>query len=122
MKQDSSTRRGFLRTMAAGITGARQITAARDSPAGIIRVRGWKATFEVEYGRLMESVAYTFIQEYGWRITFEEAPLLYEGDIVDVTRDFSRGIRAYIPRGGRLEFTYELGPGGRPPDDPAKVL
>jgi hypothetical protein len=68
----------------------------------------------------MESVAYTFIHQYGWRITFEEAPLRYSGDVVDVTRDFSLGTRAYNPRGGRLEFSYDLGTNAKP--DPEQVL
>jgi hypothetical protein len=68
----------------------------------------------------MESVAYTFIQKYGWRITFEEAPQRYAGDFVDVTRDFSLGTRSYKARGGRLEFSYDLGPDAKP--DPEQVL
>lgn len=107
-----ATRRGFFRAVAAGIAETGWATAERDSPAGTIRVQGWKATFEVEYGRLMESVAYTFIHEYGWRITFEEAPLFYGGDIVDVTRDFSRGIRAYNPPGRAAGVHLRVGARG----------
>jgi hypothetical protein len=70
----------------------------------------------------LQSVAYTFDQQYGWRITFEEAPLVWSGDMIDVTRNFGAGIRAYDPRGGRLEFSYALGPSGSPPSDPTPVL
>lgn len=94
----------------------------RSSPAGEIQVEGTRATFIVDYGRPMESVAYTLIQEYRWRITFEEAPLEYSGDVVDVTKDLSRGSRVFNPRGGHLEFSYELAPGGAPPPDPRPVL
>jgi len=117
-----STRRRFFRTMVSGVAGARSAAAQPTSPAGTIRVQGWKATFEVDYGRLLESVAYTFIQTYGWRITFEEAPLVYAGDMVDMTKNFSSKRRSYDPRGGHLEFSYELGPGGRAPAEPAAVL
>jgi len=76
----------------------------------------------VDYGRPLESVVYTFVQEYGWPVTFEEAPIVYAGDMVDVTANFSVGIRAYNPRGGRLEFTYGLANDGAPPTDPLPVL
>jgi hypothetical protein len=55
-------------------------------------------------------------------ITFEEAPLAYTGDMVDVTRNFSAGFRAIRPRGGRLEFSYELEADGGPPKDPRSAL
>lgn len=99
-----------------------QVCAQQDSPAGTIDVSGRDATFTVNSARPMQSVAYTFIQAYGWPVTFEEAPIAYAGDMVDVTLNFSVGIRAYDPRGGRLEFSYRIGENGKPPSDPLKVL
>lgn len=116
------TRRGLCRLLPVAAASARFAPGQMTSPAGAISIHGVAATFSVDYPRPMESVAYTFIQEYGWRITFEEAPLVYPGDIVDVTRDYSHGIRAFDPRGGRLEFSYDLGPDGTPPKDPERVL
>lgn len=116
------TRRAILGGIAAATAGASTSPAQSNSPAGEIIVQGTKAKFTVDYVRPMESVAYTLIQKYGWKITFEEAPLEYAGDIVDVTRDLSRGIRVFNPRGGLLEFSYELGPDGDPPADPRLVL
>lgn len=116
------TRRAIIGAIAGATAGASTLLAQRSSPAGEITVQGARATFTVDYVRPMESVAYTLIQEYGWRITFEEAPLEYSGDVVDVTKDLSRGSRVFNPRGGRLEFSYELAPGGAPPPDPQPVL
>ena len=123
----SWTRRGFLRSVAGGAAGAGAALAQRDSPAGDISVQGRRATFSVDYGRLLESVAYTFIYRYGWRVTFEEALNVYSGDFVDVTltrpkQPITDSRRLYSPLGGYLEFSYDLGPDGRPPEDPAAVL
>ncbi len=117
-----TTRRRFCRYVAGTVAIACKAPAQQTSPAGVITVADNKATFAVDYCRPMESVAYTFIQEYGWRITFEEAPLVWPGDFVDVTRNLSAGIHAYDPRGGRLEFSYDLGPNGTAPEDPGSVL
>lgn len=99
-----------------------RVCAQPDSPAGSIRVNGLIATFSVDFPRPLQSVAYTFIQEYGWPVTFEEAPIVFAGDMVDVTVNFNVGIRAYDPRGGRLEFSYRIGEDGKPPSDPLPVL
>lgn len=125
MTRDRSwTRRCFLRSVAGGMAGARLALA---QVRGDIHIQGQRATFSVESGRLLESVAYTFARQYGWPITFEEALTVYEGDLVDVTltrpkRPITDGRRLYSLRGGRLEFSYDLGPDGRPPEDPAAVL
>lgn len=112
----------MIGAMAAATSATASAFMQSTSPAGEIQVEGTRATFIVDYTRPMESVAYTLIQKYRWRITFEEAPLEYAGDIVDVTKDLSRGIRVFNPRGGHLEFSYELGPDGVPPADPRPVL
>ena len=131
MPMDSSwTRRWFLRSVAGGMASAGVASAQRDSPAGDIRVQGQRATFAVEYPRLLESVVYTFIHRYGWRVTFEEAPNVYPGDWVDTPLTLTRfpsglptdGRRFYDPGGGFLEFSYDLGPYGQAPEDPAEVL
>jgi hypothetical protein len=116
------TRRRFCYTLAANVVGAPLVLSQTTSPAGSIRAVGGTAIFTVDYVRPLESVVYTFVQEYGWPITFEEAPLLYSGDIVDVTRNFTLGRRALDPRGGRLEFSYQIGVDDAPPNDPAPVL
>lgn len=98
------------------------VCAQQDSPAGTIEVSGRYATFTVNSARPLQSVVYTFFRAYGWPVTFEEAPISYPGDMVDVTVNFSVGIRAYDPRGGRLQFSYRIGEDGKPPSDPLTVL
>ena len=125
MTMDSSwTRRWFLCSVAGGMAGGRLASA---QVRGNIRVQGQRATFCVDRGRLLDSVTYTLAQQYGWPITFEEALNVYPGDFVDVTftrpkRPPKDGRRLYSLRGGRLEFSYDLGPDGWPPEDPAAVL
>ena len=116
------SRRAWWRSVTGCIAGSRLALGQRRSPAGAISVSGSAAIFSVEYGRPMESVAYTFIQAYGWRITFDEAPIVHAEDMVEVTRDLRAGIRVFDPRGGHLEFTYELQPGTEAPGDPERVL
>ena len=124
MPMDSSwTRRWFLRSVAGGMASAGVASAQR----GDIRVQGQRATFSFDGGRSLESVAYTFIHRYSWRVTFEEAPNVYPGDWLDVTftrnkRPPTDGRRLYNPSGGFLEFSYDLGPYGQAPEDPAEVL
>ena len=118
------TRRWFLRSAAGGMACGR-LTSAQ--VRGDIHIQSQRATFSVARGRLLDSVAYTFAQQYGWPITFEEALTVYEGDLVDVTltrpkRPITDGRRLYSLRGGRLEFSYDLGPDGQTPEDPAAVL
>lgn len=116
------TRRTLCSTlvMAAGRTwlGAAQ----RTSPEGIISNDGLTATFSVTYARPLESVVYTFSKVYGWRITIEEAPLLYQDDIINVTRDPTVGIRALRPKEQSLSFSYTLSQDGGPPKNPEHAL
>ncbi len=113
------------RAMTSAILGALagpQVASAQGSPEGTITVEDETATFSVDYPRPLESVVFTLNRRYGWLITYEEAPLVYSTDIVDVTKNEAAGIRALIPRGGRLQFRYELGSGGAPPQDPVPVV
>ena len=125
MTMDRSwTRRWFLRFVVGGMAG---VPLASAQVRGDIRVQGQRATFSVDRGRRLHSVAFTLTQQYGWPITFEEALTVYEGDLVDVTlavakRPPTDGRRIYGLRGGRLEFSYDLGPDGQTPEDPAAVL
>ena len=115
------TRRWLLRSLTGGVAGIRFASAQRHPLEGDICVQGRRATLSVHRGRLLQALARTFINQYGWRVTFEEAPNVYLGDYIDATRDFSYGYRVFHLRGGRLEFSYDLGSDGRP-EDPAGVL
>ena len=115
----SSTRRLFTGSVAV-VLAAAEIAPAQIG--GDIRVQGTRATLTVVAGRPLNEVTHTLIQEYNWPVTFEESGTVYPGDWVDVTRNFSFGGRSYLPRGGRLEFSYDLGPEGAAPEDPATML
>lgn len=119
---NSITRKHFLGLVSATISGSLSLATQRTSPLGSISHAGSTATFAMQYARPLESVAYSFRAKYGWRITLEEAPLLYAGDIVDLTRDPSVGIRALRPKEHYLEFSYPLGPGGSAPENPESVI
>ena len=110
---------GKRQSAAAGVATA---DLAPGQLAGDIRVQGSRATFSDETVRPLESVVSTFVRDYNWPITFEESMTLHPGDWVDATRNFSLGIRVYLLRGGRLEFSYDLGPDGTAPEDPAAAL
>jgi hypothetical protein len=48
---------------------------------------------------------------YGWPITYEDPPYAHPSDLVDVTasvRHDTQDNKTFIPRGGRLAFTYDL--------------
>lgn len=116
------TRRQVCATLIWAATTSPLASAQKTSPGGAITARGRRATFSVDDPRPLESVTFTFSQEYGWPVTFEEAPLVHSRDIVDVTRNFSLGIRVFDPRGGKLEFSYDLNSDGGPPTNPEPAL
>jgi hypothetical protein len=64
-----ATRRDFCESLLAVTFGVGLEAAQMTSPAGTISVLGQRATFMVDFPRPLESVVYSFIQEYGWRIT-----------------------------------------------------
>ncbi|HXG32977.1 MAG TPA: hypothetical protein VNJ11_06410, partial [Bryobacteraceae bacterium] len=115
------TRRGFCRIMPALAAGSPLARSQVTSPAGNISVAGSVATFWADYVRPLQSVAHTFVERYRWLVTFEEAPLIYPGDYVDVTLNPAAGGRALAPRGGYLQFSFDVGPEGEPAD-PGLVL
>ena len=101
------------------------LAAAEIAPAqtGVdIRVQGTRATVTVEAARPLHAVALTLTREYDWPVTFEESVTLYPADGVDSTRSSSIGGPPYPHLGRRLEFSYDLAPGGAAPEDPAAVL
>ena len=115
----SSTRRRFMGGVVAVLAGTE---LASGQVGGDIRTRRSRASFSVEGGHLLESVAHTLIREYNWPVTFEQSVSVYPGDWIAVTRDFAGGSRSYALRRGRLDFSYDLGLRGAEPDDPSSVL
>jgi len=69
--------------------------------------------------------------KYGWVITYEDPRYVHDSEIADVTLRVSRDLDKYkpgegpkvlIPRGGILEFTYDVTPNTNLPPDPAMVV
>ena len=116
------TRRGFMVSIVVGMATAGAAPAQLERLEGDIRVQGSRATFSVETARPLDSVAWTMIQQYNWPVTFEESLSVYPGDWIDATRDSSSGGRAHSLHSEPFEFSYDLGPGGEAPEDPAAVL
>ena len=115
----SLTRRLFTGSVAA-VLAAAEIAPAQIG--GDVRVQGTRATITVEAARPLRAVAHTLLREYNWPVTFEDSVTLHPGDWVDSTRSFSTGGQSHSHRGGRLEFSYDMGPEGAAPEDPAAVL
>ena len=70
-----------------------------------------KATMRTQSIRCMASLVYTLNKSFHLNVTYEDAPLIYTGDRVDVTAS-QNGItgqrqHVYIPRGGGLGFQYD---------------
>ncbi|MFN7947559.1 MAG: hypothetical protein U0Z53_19575 [Blastocatellia bacterium] len=70
-------------------------------------------------------------EEYGWVITYEDPRYVYANDIEDVTLKVCRDLDKYkpgeapkvlVPRGGILEFTYDVAPDTKLPTDPVVVV
>jgi hypothetical protein len=78
---------------------------------------------DVEGPRPLDSAISGLVKRHGWAITYEEMPLEYSEDTVDVARnvrlDGNANKPTFVPKGGRLLFAYEARPSG---EDPEAVL
>lgn len=70
-------------------------------------------------------------KKYGWVITYEDPRYVHESDIADVTLKVRRDLDKYkpgeapkvlVPRGGSLEFAYDVASNTNLPADPALVV
>ncbi|MCZ2156599.1 MAG: hypothetical protein LC114_22300 [Bryobacterales bacterium] len=89
------------------------------SPDGHVTRENGKATISVDYVRPLEAITNTLAKEYGLLITFEEVPIVYSGDRVDVTESQASRGRYVNPRGGQLTLTLETTPDGKALKSPA---
>jgi len=85
----------------------------------------------VESGRPVAEAILRLEGKYGWVITYEDPRYVHDSEIADVTLEVRRDLEKYkpgeapkvlVPRGGSLEFTYDVVPGTNLPLDPAKVV
>lgn len=79
---------------------------------------GTEATLIVESPRPVDDAAALLGARFGLRISTEDPPLLFGGDVRDVTTEVWRGPnpgrRVLVPRGFRLEVTFGVDPNGAP--------
>lgn len=96
------------------------VVLAQNPALGHITRNGNEATLVVNSPRPVDSAAQTLAQDFGIRINVEDPPYLFKDDVKDVTasvrRDGKTEPRVLIPKGGRLELHFAVGPEGRPAD------
>lgn len=98
------------------------VVSQRTSPTGELVTSDRSVKFTVNYPRPLESVTYTLRHKYGVLVTFEEAPLEHFSDIVDPNKDSLNEGRTFLPRGGQLEFSFELSENRLGLSDPIRAL
>lgn len=100
---------------------------AFDSNQPSITHQGRKATLKVNTVRYRPTLLQKLSKLYGWRITYEDAPLSYRGDVVDVTAPTYQSKddedRALDAKGGPLDVSFEVpGVGQAPPEAQAAQI
>ena len=85
---------------------------AQSPEASLVERNGSQETLIVNGARPLDSAATTLAQQFGIRISVEDPPFAYKGDVKDVTAEISRSWnpskRVLVPRGGRLEVQFAL--------------
>lgn len=86
-----------------------------------ITYQGTRATLKVDTVRCLPTLLQGLSRLYGWRITYEDAPLSYPGDVVDVTAPTYQSKddqdRALDARGGPLDVSFEVPAVGQAPPE-----
>jgi hypothetical protein len=95
------------------------IAFAQDPEAARLERNGDQAVLTADSRRPVDSVAKTLAKEFGIRVNVEDPPYVFSGDIAELTVGVPRPVR--VPKGGRLEVRFALGPSGRPADVPGLV-
>jgi hypothetical protein len=104
------------------------ITTARGHGAQAVN----KIKLSVEDPRPVAEAILKLEDQYGWVITYEDPRYVHESEVIDVARKIRRDLDkfkpgeavppVFIPRGGLLEFTYDVAPNTELPTDPARVV
>lgn len=100
-----------------------------------VRGRGSQGMTEiklsVEDGRPVAEAILKLEAKYGWAITYEDPRYVHDSEIADVTLKVRRDLDRYkpgeapkvlVPKGGVLEFTYDVAPDTKLPTNPAMVV
>jgi hypothetical protein len=84
--------------------------ASEASWEGSLEYVGSTATFTTQATRCLPSTLYTLSRAFHLRTGYEDAPLTFAGDMIDVTAPGRDGLRILIPRGGPLSLRFEVDP------------
>lgn len=95
------------------------IAFAQDPEAARLERNGDQAILTADHGRPVDSAAKTLAEAFGIRVNVEDPPYVFSGDIIELTVGVPQPVR--VPKGGRLEVRFALGPDGRPADVPGLV-
>lgn len=85
----------------------------------------------VEDPRPVAEAILTLEKKYGWVINYEDPRYVHDSEIADVTLKVRRDLdkytpgeapKVFVPRGGSLEFTYDVASNTNLPADPAIVV
>jgi hypothetical protein len=70
-------------------------------------------------------------ETYGWIITYEDPPYVYDGDLADVTETVRKDLdkykpgeapKVFVPKGGQLSFEFDVDPSTQKPASPGVVV
>ncbi len=85
----------------------------------------------VEDGRPVAKAILMLEDKYGWVVTYEDPRYVHDSEITDIALKVRKDLDKYkpgevppvlVPRGGALEFTYEVVPNTKLPPDLAMVV
>ena len=95
--------------------------AASNPSKPAITYQGTRASFKVDTVRCLPTLLQGLSKLYGWRIAYEDAPLSYLGDVVDVTARTYQSKddqdRALDAKGGPLDVSFEVPAVGQAPPE-----
>jgi hypothetical protein len=93
---------------------------------GSIVISGQTGELRVSSVRCLASAVYTLWRRYGLPLTYEDVPLKFKGDLIDVTSPTYNSTgpddRAYNPRGGPLYLPFRVSGSDATPVNPRQLL
>ena len=103
------------------------VAIAADANQLSVSYQGRTATLRVNTVRCLPTLLQGLSKLYGWRIAYEDAPLSYSGDVVDVTASTYQSKddqdRALDAKGGPLDVSFDVpGVGQAPPEAQAAQI
>ena len=90
-----------------------------------------KVSLSVSDPRPVAFAARMLEETYGWIITYEDPPYVYDGDLADVTETVRRDLdkykpgeapKVFVPKGGKFSFEFDVDPATNKPASPGVVV